>query len=84
MVRKFIAHVLPGIMKPMRVLWNEIIAFVFACLAIIPVPKAFRLWREFDQTGSGLFNLGLSAFFIVMMGSFAVFSFLRARKISRS
>ncbi len=84
MVRKFLTHVVPSVVKPMRVLWNEMMAFVFFAIAALPVPKTIKAWREFDSTGNGLFNLALSAAFIVIMASFAIYSVLRARKISRS
>ena len=84
MIRKFLAHVLPGVIKPLRILWNEIIGFVFLAFAVIPIPRAVRSWREFDETGSGLFHVVLSILFMLMMASFGIYSFHRARKISRS
>lgn len=82
--REFLRHVLPQIVKPIRALWNEVIGFVFLALAAIPIPRTFRTWREFTETGEGLFRLVLSGLFIFLMASFGIHSFLRARKISRS
>ena len=28
-VNKFIGHVMPGVIRPLRVLWNEVIGFLF-------------------------------------------------------
>jgi hypothetical protein len=84
LVRQFLRHVLPGVLKPLRALWNEVIGFVFLALAAIPVPRAVRSWQEFNETGEGLFRVVLSAIFIGIMAWFGVTSFLRARKISRS
>jgi hypothetical protein len=83
-VQEFIRHVLPGILKPLRALWNEIIGFVFLCLALVPLPSALRKWRQFNETGEELFQVAISFLFIILMGSFGIHSFLRARKISRS
>lgn len=83
-VREFVRHVLPRILKPMRALWNEMIGFVFLCLAAIPIPRTFRMWREFDETGEGLFKIVLSGVFIVIMAVFGTHSFVRARRINRS
>jgi hypothetical protein len=83
-IQEFIRHVLPGILKPLRSLWNEIIGFVFLCLAVVPLPRAFRQWRQFNETGAGLFSMAIYFCFIVLMGGFGIQSFLRARKISRS
>ena len=82
--RKFLSHVLPGIMRPLRILWNEMIAFVFICFAIPAAPKVYSSWKDFDGEPEHLFRLVLSTLFLVTMLSFAVFSFLRAKKISRT
>lgn len=84
LVRQFLHHVLPGVLKPLRALWNEVIGFVFLALAAIPIPRAIRSWQEFSETGEGLFRLVLSAIFILIMAWFGISSFLHARKISRS
>ena len=84
LVQEFLRHVLPGILKPLRSLWNEIVGFVFLCLALLPLPRAFRQWHEFNETGEGLLVMAVSLFFTVMMGTFGIHSFLRARKITRS
>ena len=71
-------------MRPLRILWNEMVAFVFICFAIPAAPKVYSSWKEFDGEPEGLFRLVLSTLFLITMLSFAVFSFLRAKKISRT
>ena len=71
--------VTPALLKPARTLWNEIIGFLFFALAVMFAGGAVRHWRRDDQLG--LFGLGAMA---LIMGFYAVSSFLRARKISRS
>jgi hypothetical protein len=83
-LEKFSRHVLPGIIRPLRILWNEIIGFVFLSFAIIPVPRAWRAWRAYEQTGEGLFHVVLSVIFISIMAGFGIGSFRRARRIGRS
>jgi hypothetical protein len=83
-INQFIGHVLPGVMRPLRVLWNEIIGFVFICLAALPAPSAIRLVREYKGDGQTLFHAILSISFVALMTYFGITSFLRARKISRS
>ncbi|MFN3324644.1 MAG: hypothetical protein ACK5AZ_14200 [Bryobacteraceae bacterium] len=68
----------------MRVLWNEIIAFVFVVLALWTLPSTYRGIREFDGSGHSFFRVILSGFFGGMMLFFAVTSFMRAKRISRS
>lgn len=77
-------HVLPGVIRPLRVLWNEIIGFVFICLAALPTPSAIRLLREYKGDSATLFRAALAVCFVVLMAYFGITSFLRARKISRS
>ena len=83
-IRQFVTHVVPGVVKPLRILWNEVIGFVFLALAAVPLPRTWRVWRDYEATGEGLFNLSLSCLFILIMASFGATSFLRARKIGRS
>jgi hypothetical protein len=84
LLREFVRHVLPQIIKPIRTLWNEVIGFLFLVLAVAPVPRTLRGWQQYNATGEGLFRLALSLFFIVLMALCGLQSFSRARKISRS
>lgn len=83
-INQFIGHVLPGVMRPLRVLWNEIIGFIFICLAALPAPSAIRLLREYKGDGQTLLHAVLAVSFVALMTYFGITSFLRARKISRS
>jgi len=82
-VRQFFAHVVPGVIRPMRVLWNEIIGFVFAVFAVIFGFRTFRFVRDFEGgTAEALMLVGMVAFTLMLL-IFGITSFLRARKISR-
>ncbi len=85
-IKLLISHILPGVIKPLRVLWNEIIGFVFFALAVWAAPSSIRAYREFAQSGDtdSLFRVVLAAVFSLLMLWFGVTSFLRARKIGRS
>lgn len=83
-VQKFLHHVVPGVIRPLRVLWNEVIGFIFLAFALVPVPRTWRSWREYDRTGEGLFHVVVSVIFILIMAAFGVGSFRRARKIART
>ena len=76
---RFLGHVLPGVIKPIHILWNEVIGFLFLCLACIPVPSIIRYWRQGDIS-----KLGFGLLFAGVMLYFGINSFWRARKISRS
>jgi len=80
----FVSHVVPGVMRPMRVLWNEIIGFLFIVLAIMMVPGMIRAVRELDTPQASPGRLAIAGGFVLMLLYFGVASFLRARKISRT
>ena len=82
--KKFIQHVVPGVIKPVRILWNEFISFLFFALAILAVPSAYRHIKNFEGDPKSFFRAVLSCGFSLIMLIFAVFSYLHARKISRS
>jgi hypothetical protein len=77
--KQFLSHVVPGVIKPLRVLWNEMIGFIFLCLAVIPLPGAYRAFQQGET-----FRLCLTLFFCAIMLYFGLSSFFRAKKIQRS
>ena len=83
-IRQFLHYVVPGVIRPLRVLWNEIIGFVFLALAAWAVPSTLRAIREFQGDAESFFRILLAGLFAVLMIWFGVGSFLRARRISRS
>ena len=84
MVRKFLDHVVPGVLRPLRILWHEIIGFLFLVFAAVGAVAVIRAFRNLDKPGGSPFLVLLSIFFALVMLYFGVTSFLRARKISRS
>jgi len=88
--REFVKHVVPAVAKPVRTLWNEVIGFIFLCFAVI---FGFRTGRyvwvllQPDAPPDATAHLGrtvIAGFCTLLTGYFALTSFLRARKISRS
>ena len=77
--RQFLHHVVPAVLKPARTLWNEVIGFLFICLAVVFGFNGVRAYLA-NETA----KLFLAAPLTVIMGWYGVSSFLRARKISRS
>jgi len=78
--KSLIGHVLPGVIRPIHILWNQVIGFFFLVLAALPVRSIIRDW---GQDGGGP-RLALEIPFALLMGAFGIHSFLRARKISKS
>jgi hypothetical protein len=87
--REFVRHVVPAVVKPARTLWNEVIGFLFLCIAVMFGFKTGRLWLDYMKTPpatafEALIRVALAGFCTLLMLWFGVTSFLRARKISRS
>ena len=83
-VSKFVSNVAPGVIRPLRVLWNEVIGFLFIVLAVWSSSSVIRSIRALHTPEGSMFRLGVSAFFTGLMLFFGVASFWKARKISRS
>jgi uncharacterized membrane protein len=78
-------------MKPARVLWNEVIGFLFISFGVIFGFKTYSYVRDYgrtvaenaDVTGD-IVRIGMAGFCTLLMLYFGVTSFRRARKIARS
>ena len=81
---QFVKHVVPAVMKPARVLWNEVIGFLFLCIGVICGARVIGLYRDFANGAGHVFNVIMAIGFTLLMLYFGITSFLRARKISRS
>ncbi len=87
--KEFARYVVPAVMKPARVIWNQFISFLFCCFAVIFGFRTFHLAMEYSRStpaeGMGpLLRLVAAGFCTALMLWFGIGSFLRARKISRS
>lgn len=83
-VRQFMTHVVPGVLRPLRILWNEVIGFLFLVLGIWFAGSTVRLFRNIDKSDKGPVWVIASGAFALVMLYYGVSSFLRARKIGRS
>lgn len=81
---KFVRHVVPGVIKPVHALWNQVIGFLFVMLAVIPIPSIVRNYRDVDKDPNSFGRLVIASLFVLLMAWFGITSFLKARKISRS
>jgi hypothetical protein len=83
LANNFYRSVMPGVIKPLHVLWNEVIGFMFVVLAIATVPAGWRYYRAIPIDPNNFFRLALTLAFGGTMAWFGVTSFLKARKIRR-
>jgi hypothetical protein len=85
--RAFVQHVVPAVAKPARILWNEVIGFVFLCFAVIFGFRTGHYAVDYFRDADAAFNFGrmlVAGFCTLLTGWFALTSFLRARRITRS
>jgi hypothetical protein len=76
--QRFAQHVVPEVVRPARVIWNQAIGGIFLVLTIAFLANAISYYRQQNVAGvAGFVFLGL------VMGFFSLASFLQARKIAR-
>ena len=79
----FARHTLPVAIRPARILWNQMIGFLFLVLGVAPAPSEYKALKNFNGDGlSWLKVIGFGIFVAVMLG-YSISSFLKARKIAR-
>jgi hypothetical protein len=81
--KRFAQHVVPEVVRPARVIWNQAVGALFFVLAAPALLKAIQLYRTLDTDPKSSFGLGLSLVFVVVMVFFGVISFLKARRVGR-
>jgi hypothetical protein len=74
--RKFATHVVPEVVRPARVVWNQAIGAVFGVLALYLFAWAYQ--HRTNHAG-----LAGALFFGAVMAFFSLTSFLTARRIAR-
>jgi hypothetical protein len=81
--QEFRRHILPTVIRPMRVVWNQSMAFLFFVIASL---AGFMVYREFTSRKDmdALLALVLGGFFVLLMAGYGLHSLLRARRASRS
>jgi hypothetical protein len=75
--KKFFEHVIPSIARPIHIVWNQAIGFVFIVLAIV---FGFRVVRGKEPLGIQV----VAGLFVLLIAWFGISSFWKARKISKS
>ncbi|MBZ5605564.1 MAG: hypothetical protein LAO79_24970 [Acidobacteriia bacterium] len=83
LIYKFLAHVIPTVIRPLRALWNQLIGFIFLLLAASGTGSAIVVMHRSKGDGEDTGRVIVSFAFAAIMAFFSVTSFLRARKITR-
>ncbi len=83
LISRFLWHVVPQVIRPLRALWNQLIGFIFLLLALSGTGSAIIILRHSKGDGEDMGRIVVSFLFAAIMAFFSITSFLRARKISR-
>ena len=81
--RKFAQHVVPEVVRPARVIWNQAIGAVFLLFALLFLGNAAKYFHDLQADPRNGLAFGFSTFLGLVMAAFGVASFLKARKIAR-
>lgn len=85
LLKAFIASFLPGVIKPLHALWNELLAFIFFVLAAaVGFGPLRRGYKELDGDPVNFIKFISAVFLTALMLGLGLYSYRRARKISRS
>jgi uncharacterized membrane protein len=76
---KFVKHVVPAAVKPVHVLWHEVIGFIFLVIAGL---VAWWVYRHPASRGPVQLVMIIPIFGVCV--GYGISSFLKARRISRS
>ena len=79
----FARHSLPVAIRPARILWHQMIGFLFIVLAIAPARFEYKALANFRGDAESWVKAVLAGIFILVMVAYGISSFLRARKLSR-
>lgn len=75
---------MPGVIKPLHILWNELIGFFFAVFAVVIFVTLAKGIYDFKGEQGSFFRLVLMAVAFVVMAAYGIQSYFKARKIGKS
>jgi hypothetical protein len=81
--RKFAQHVVPEVVRPARVIWNQAIGAIFLLFALLFFGNAAKYYSDLHADPRNGLALAFSIFLGVVMGAFGIASLMKARRISR-
>jgi predicted phage tail protein len=80
--RRFATHVVPEVVRPARVIWNQAMGGIFLLFAVMFFGNAIRYYNGLATDSRNPVALGFSLFLGAVMAFFAGASFLKARRIA--
>jgi len=81
--KKFAAHVVPEVVRPARIIWNQAIGGIFLLFAILFFGYSFKYLRAINTPASNPVALAFSVFLGLVMLFFGWSSFRTAKRIGQ-
>lgn len=81
--QRFAQHVVPEVVRPARVIWNQAIGAIFLLFATLFLGNAVAYYRQMATDPNRTVAFGFSLFLGILMAFFGIASFMKARKIGR-
>ncbi len=81
--RRFATHVVPEVVRPARVIWNQAVGGVFLLFALLFFGYTVKYIRALNTDSGNPVALAFSAFLGVVMLFFGIGSFRTARRIGQ-
>ena len=75
---------MPGVIKPLHILWNELIGFFFAVFAVVIFGSLVKGIYDFKGDQSSFFRLIMLGIAFIVMAVYGIQSYFKARKIGKS
>ncbi len=75
---------MPGVIRPLHILWNELIGFFFAVFALAILVSLAKGVYDFKGDQGSFFRLVLMGIAFMFMAGYGLQSYFKARKIGKS
>jgi hypothetical protein len=82
--QRFARHVVPHVVRPARIIWNQVLGSLFLVLALTAYSSAWQSYHAPAHEQGDTVRFWIAMVFGAGMTAFAIHAFLRARKLSRS
>lgn len=81
--RKFSQHMVPHVVRPAQIIWNQVVGLIFLVLAVGALSQAYKFYQLLGTDPKSGAQLFIALLFGLPMLYFGITSFMRARKLSR-
>ncbi len=81
--RKFAQHMVPHVVRPAQIIWNQAIGAVFLLVAMGVFSSAYKYSKTLSTNPGSRIGFGFAIFFGAILAFYGIASFMKARRIAR-